>query len=115
MQKPFSARELLSTVRAQLGFQASQAERLMTGRMDSLETIAGGIAHEINNPLNYIQQGLGVLQTEVERLQTVVTSTREGKELNAREVAALSALPAASSACSPARAPASSASARRLT
>ena len=89
MQKPFSARELLSTVRAQLGFQASQAERLMTGRMDSLETIAGGIAHEINNPLNYIQQGLGVLQTEVERLQTVVTSTREGKELNAREVAAL--------------------------
>lgn len=89
MQKPFSARELLSTVRAQLGFQASQAERLMTSRMDSLETIAGGIAHEINNPLNYIQQGLGVLQTEVERLHGVVNATREGKTLDAREIAAL--------------------------
>ncbi len=54
LTKPFSPRELLSTARALLQGQQSQAELLLNHRMDSIETLAGGIAHEINNPINYI-------------------------------------------------------------
>ncbi len=68
MPKPFSARELVSTVHNLLGIRARQAERLLAGRMDSLEAIAGGMAHEINNPLNYLQQGLAVIERELEVL-----------------------------------------------
>lgn len=90
MQKPFSARELLTTARSLLGFQESQAERLLEGRMDSLETIAGGLAHEINNPLNYIQQGLGVVQGEVAKMAEALGKLQAGQALTSREEAALS-------------------------
>jgi signal transduction histidine kinase len=89
MQKPFSARELLTTARSLLGFQESQAERLLEGRMDSLETIAGGLAHEINNPLNYIQQGLGVVQGEVVKMSDALAKLQAGEKLSSREEAAL--------------------------
>ncbi len=68
MPKPFSSRELVSTVNNLLGIRARQAERLLAGRMDSLEAIAGGMAHEINNPLNYLQQSLSVIERELEVL-----------------------------------------------
>src|SRR5260221_77451 len=34
------------------------ADIVLTQRMDSLETVAGGLAHEINNPLNYLKNAL---------------------------------------------------------
>jgi signal transduction histidine kinase len=58
LTKPFSAKELLTTVRSLLNLQASTADLVLNRKMDSLETIAGGLAHEINNPLNYVQNAL---------------------------------------------------------
>jgi signal transduction histidine kinase len=58
LAKPFSPRELLSAARSLVKTQAAQADILLTQRMDSLESIAGGLAHEINNPLNYVKNAL---------------------------------------------------------
>ncbi len=64
LSKPFSAKELLSTARSLLNVQESQADLLMNQRMDSLETIAGGLAHEINNPLNYIKNSVARIKLD---------------------------------------------------
>jgi signal transduction histidine kinase len=68
LQKPFSAKELLSTVRSQLLTRAAAADALLTQKIDSLQTIAGGLAHQIRNPLNYVKGGLASLERDTEKL-----------------------------------------------
>lgn len=76
LQKPFSARELLTTARRLLETQEDQARMMLDQRMDSLETVAGGLAHEINNPLNYIKNGLEVVRGDIGKLQQAVRGER---------------------------------------
>jgi signal transduction histidine kinase len=64
LAKPFSPRELLSTARSLVKTQAAQADILLAQRMDSLESIAGGLAHEINNPLNYVKNALARIRLD---------------------------------------------------
>jgi len=68
LAKPFSARELLSAARGLVKAQAATADILLTQRMDSLETIAGGLAHEINNPLNYVKNALVRVRMDTQAL-----------------------------------------------
>jgi len=68
LAKPFSARELLSAARGLVKAQAATADILLTQRMDSLETIAGGLAHEINNPLNYVKNALARVRIDTQAL-----------------------------------------------
>jgi len=68
LAKPFSAKELISVVRSQLKTQESTADQLMDAKLDSLQTVAGGLAHEIRNPLNYVQSALSTLEGDIERL-----------------------------------------------
>ena len=68
LAKPFSARELLSAARGLVKAQAATADILLTQRMDSLETIAGGLAHEINNPLNYVKNALARVRLDTQAL-----------------------------------------------
>ncbi len=68
LTKPFSAQELVSTVRGLVRIQETTADLVLTHSMDSLETIAGGLAHEINNPLNYIKNALSLIRTDTETL-----------------------------------------------
>lgn len=68
LTKPFSARELVSTVRGLVRIQESNADLVLTHSMDSLQSIAGGLAHEINNPLNSLQNSLSLLQSDVDML-----------------------------------------------
>lgn len=68
LAKPFSTRELVSTVRSLLNSREATAELLLTHQMDSLETIAGGLAHEILNPLNYVKNAIEAIQRDAELL-----------------------------------------------
>ncbi len=76
LSKPFSAKELLSTARSLLNVQESQADLLMNQRMDSLETIAGGLAHEINNPLNYIKNSVARIKLDFAETLTLVQDAK---------------------------------------
>ncbi len=76
LAKPFSAKELLSTARSLLNVQESQADLLMNQRMDSLETIAGGLAHEINNPLNYIKNSVARIKLDFAETLTLVQDAK---------------------------------------
>jgi signal transduction histidine kinase len=74
LTKPFSAKELLSTVRGLVRIQENNADLVLTHSMDSLQTIAGGLAHEINNPLNYIKSALAMIQSDGEAMLSMARS-----------------------------------------
>ncbi|MDB4927697.1 MAG: sensor histidine kinase/response regulator [Myxococcaceae bacterium] len=65
MSKPFNTRELLATVQKLAQTSDATAERVLTQQMDSLETITGGLAHEINNPLNYVRNAFTRVRLDV--------------------------------------------------
>ncbi len=76
LTKPFAARELLTTVRRLLEVQDSTTDLVLTRQMDSMEIVAGGLAHEINNPLNYIKNSLVRVRKDVEEVVAMVTGGR---------------------------------------
>ena len=89
MTKPFAPRELLSTVRSLLDLQDATADMVLAQQMDSLEVVAGGMAHEINNPLNYISNALARIESdvrEIHRLSRETTPDADAKvaKLNTR-------------------------------
>jgi len=73
LAKPFSPRELLATVRSLLRRSDMSLEASMRAQMASLETVSAGLAHEINNPLNYIKQAVALIAREVDTLGAVGT------------------------------------------
>jgi signal transduction histidine kinase len=85
LTKPFSPRELLSTVRSLLGRQEATAELLLNQKMDSLEVVAAALAHEINNPLNYLKSSLSLFEGHLRELAGL---TRGAERQAATEVEA---------------------------
>jgi signal transduction histidine kinase len=77
LAKPFSPRELLTTARALVHAQETTADIVLTQRMDSLEIVAGGLAHEINNPLNYLKNALTRVRMDAEALMAGTVSPEE--------------------------------------
>jgi len=59
--KPFSVRELISRIRAQIRTRQLDQAISRSERMAALGSTAGGMAHEILNPLNAIINGLEAL------------------------------------------------------
>ncbi|MFO0603223.1 MAG: hybrid sensor histidine kinase/response regulator [Polyangiales bacterium] len=88
LTKPFAARELLTTVRKLLEVQDSTTDLVLTRQMDSMEIVAGGLAHEINNPLNYIKNSLARVRKDVDELLAAIASGQvpeaRAKALDAR-------------------------------
>jgi signal transduction histidine kinase len=65
LAKPFAPKELLSTVRSLLSTQEKTAELVLSQQSASLESMAGGLAHEIRNPLNYIKNAVLSIQRDL--------------------------------------------------
>jgi signal transduction histidine kinase len=75
--KPFSPKELVTTARRLVQAEEQAADMVLTQRMDSLEIVAGGLAHEINNPLNYVKNSLQRVRLHVEQALATVGAARE--------------------------------------
>lgn len=80
LPKPFSAKVLRSTVRSLLREREETADEVLSHNMDSLETIAGGMAHEIRNPLNYIKNALIAVQKDTAVLLRQIPGASDDSE-----------------------------------
>jgi signal transduction histidine kinase len=79
--KPFSTKELVSTVRSLVRQQERTADLVLSQKMDSIETIAGGLAHEIGNPLNYVKNALQLVQKDTQQLMHAVKQESKHADL----------------------------------
>jgi signal transduction histidine kinase len=80
LTKPFVAKELLSTMRSLLKTQNETADLVLSRQSASLESITGGLAHEIRNPLNYIKNALASVQLDAEKLVELVQAGRVAED-----------------------------------
>jgi len=88
LTKPFSPKELVTTARRLVQAEEQTADLVLTQRMDSLEIVAGGLAHEINNPLNYVKNSLQRVRLHVEQTLSTLAAARE-RPLQGAELADL--------------------------
>jgi len=73
LSKPFSPRELRGAVHALLEMQDLQAEVQLEHRMDALETLAAGLAHEFNNALNQVRPAIAMVEKDSRSLRDLMT------------------------------------------
>jgi len=76
LTKPFSPRELITCARQLVRAEEQTADLVLTRRMESVEIVAAGLAHEINNPLNYVTNALARLRLDVERASGLALEAR---------------------------------------
>jgi signal transduction histidine kinase len=71
LTKPFSPRELVTCARQLVKAEEQTADLVLTRRMESVEIVAAGLAHEINNPLNYLKNALARVKLDAERVHAL--------------------------------------------
>ena len=76
LMKPFSPKELLAAARELVKATEQTADLVLTQRMESLEMVAAGLAHEINNPLNYLKNALGRVRLDAEKVLALCAEAR---------------------------------------
>jgi PAS domain S-box-containing protein len=81
------SQEELKTAYEQL--QATQAQLVQSSKMASIGLLAGGVAHEINNPLTGVLNNVQLLQMMSERKDTVMDQAELKNMLNVIEEAAI--------------------------
>ena len=86
LTKPFSPKELLTAARELVKAKEQTADLVLTQRMESLEMVAAGLAHEINNPLNYLKNALGRVRLDAEKVLGLCSRAKE-RTLDAGEQA----------------------------
>jgi two-component system NtrC family sensor kinase len=59
--------------------EQAQSQLLQSEKMASIGQLAAGVAHEINNPVGFVNSNLGTLGGYVDRLLTLVDTCRAGK------------------------------------
>lgn len=84
LTKPFNNRELLAVVQKHAAASEQTADRVLTQQMDSLETIAGGLAHEINNPLNYVRNAFTRVRMDVTEAFKLAASPPDAEAARAK-------------------------------
>jgi signal transduction histidine kinase len=65
--KPFSPKELLTCARQLVQAEEQTADLVLNKRMESLQIVTAGLAHEMNNPLNYVRNALAGARLDAER------------------------------------------------
>jgi signal transduction histidine kinase len=88
LTKPFSPRELVTCARQLVKAEEQTADLVLTRRMESVEIVAAGLAHEINNPLNYLKNALARVKLDADKVVELAGRATAGS-LGAAETAAL--------------------------
>ncbi len=76
LTKPFSPRELLTCARQLVKAKEQTADLVLDQRMESVEIVAAGLAHEINNPLNYVKNALSRVRLDAEQAVATIREAR---------------------------------------
>jgi len=61
------------------GLELAQGQLMQAEKMASVGQLAAGIAHEINNPIGFVNSNLGTLKTQVDQLLSVLAAYREAE------------------------------------
>jgi signal transduction histidine kinase len=72
--------------------RTAQADLVRSERMASVATLVKGIAHELNNPINYIAGNMAPLRRYCDFLTHVATTLSDGQARNADDVRAVTQL-----------------------
>lgn len=75
--KPFSPRELVTTARRLVQAEEETAGLVLERRMESVEIVTAGLAHELNNPLNYVKNALARVGIDAGKALSLATQARE--------------------------------------
>jgi signal transduction histidine kinase len=78
LRKPFSPKELITCARQLVEAKEETADLVLTHRMESLEIVAAGLAHEINNPLNYVKNSLARVRLDAEKALSLALQSTAG-------------------------------------
>ena len=74
LNKPFSPRELEASIRQLLAKRGRHVQSLMRAHVEGLEIVSAGLAHEIQNPLNFIKNAQLIIAENVTKLRQAVAS-----------------------------------------
>ncbi len=85
LAKPFSPSELRAAVGSLLNVQDISSDLQLERRMDALETMAAGLAHEFNNALNQIRPAMAMVRTDSDAMVTLLEEL-EGAPPTAEQV-----------------------------
>ena len=77
LTKPFSPKELLTCARELVRAEERTADLVLTQRMESVETVTAGLAHEMNNPLNYARNALARVRLDAAELARIAATAAE--------------------------------------
>ncbi len=70
--KPFQMEEVIARVQNQLKLQAAKAQLAQSEKMASLGQLVAGIAHEINNPIGFVQGNVDFIERYVQDVLTLL-------------------------------------------
>ena len=78
-----SHKELQDTVRQ---LRSMQAQLVHSGGMASLGRLVAGVAHELNNPINFIYGNIGFLEEHIENMKMILSAYGQADLLSAQEL-----------------------------
>jgi len=84
--KPFDPAEMLAVARQLLSARGAVAQHAVEQRLESLDIISAGIAHEIRNPLNQIKNGIGVIVSTMAKVEGLVGANGQPIGAGDREI-----------------------------
>jgi signal transduction histidine kinase len=79
LSKPFSPRELEAAILRLLEKQGRHVEHLIRAHVQGLEIVSAGLAHELQNPLNFIKNAHALIAENLEKVREALAGI-EGRD-----------------------------------